>query len=169
MSYTVWLDGTRIGETALELRHGNNRRGGVFHPTELGLSVLPSITAMGPALLDAGRLYGEDDFIPDDPDAPSESAAAAFFATPEGQRIMQAAELISRLELLDASGALVPWESLLISDMNEFIAVATRCSSGKSEPATPAERNDGDPVRYFISATLISSPRRLRGRAPRVC
>jgi hypothetical protein len=167
MSYTVWLDGTRIGETALELRHGNNRRGGVFHPTELGLSVLPSITAMGPALLDAGRRYREDDFIPDDPNAPPESAAAAFFATDEGQRIMLAGELISRLELHDPSGELVPWESLLISDMNELTAVAARISAGKTEPTTP-ECSDRDPVRYFISAKLISFTRRLRGRAPRV-
>ena len=57
MSYTVWLDGTLIGESNLELRHGTSRRAGIFHPTELGLSVLPGITAMGPALLDTGRAW----------------------------------------------------------------------------------------------------------------
>src|SRR5688572_23730090 len=50
MSYSIWLDGNRIGETNFELRHGVNRHAGVFHPTELGLTVLPGLTSMAPAL-----------------------------------------------------------------------------------------------------------------------
>jgi hypothetical protein len=59
MTYTVWMDGTKVGETAFELRYGTDRRGGVFHPTELGIALLPRITAMGPALLDVGRMCRE--------------------------------------------------------------------------------------------------------------
>ena len=168
MSYTVWLDGTRIGETALELRHGADRRGGVFHPTELGLAVLPGITAMGPALLDAGRMCRERGIDTEDPDLDVESATQQVFQTPEGDRVLEAAKLIARLELYDPSGKLVPWESILISDFNELAAMAK--SSLAEDQAAPVGRSGADPVRYFISARFGRSQRARNPweRVPRV-
>ena len=164
MAYTVWLDGEKIGETAFDLRHGQNRRGGIFHPTELGLTILPRITAMGPALLDIGRLCQENGIDADDPNLDLDDVREKLFETPVGDRIMEAGELISRMELHSSAGELVPWESLLISDMNELAALGGDASPAQAE-ATP-ERSDRDPVRYFISATLkrVSFTRRLRMR-----
>lgn len=167
MTYTVWIDGTRIGETAFELRHGADRRGGVFHPTELGLSVLPGITAMGPALLDAGRMCRERGIDTEDPALDVESATRTVFETPEGDRVLAAAKLIARLEVHGPSGELVRWESILISDFSELAAMAgTDSSSG--DPATVG-RGSESPVRYFISATFSAGRRgvfrRSRGQS----
>jgi hypothetical protein len=167
MAYTVWLDGEKIGETALELRHGRDRHGGVFHPTEVGLSVLPGITAMGPALLDAGRMCRESGIDVDALDLDVEGATQRVFETPEGHRILEAAKLIARLELHDASGELVRWESLLISDVNELAAL--QMTVLPRAESTPIDRSGRDPMRYFISATFDTgrgAGSRRRGARP---
>jgi hypothetical protein len=163
MTYTVWMDGTRIGETAFELRHGTDRHGGVFHPTELGLAMLPGITAMGPALLDAGRMCRERGIDTEDPDLDVESATQTVFETPEGDRVLAAARLIARLELHGPSGELVRWESILISDLNDLAAAAERSSSAE-DPAT-IDRRDRPPVRYFISAKFSAGRRGIFRRS----
>jgi hypothetical protein len=43
VEYTVWKDGTRIGQTDLELRADKRRRAGVFRPSRHGVTVLPGI------------------------------------------------------------------------------------------------------------------------------
>ena len=164
MSYTVWLDGTKIGETSLELSHGVGKRAGVFHPTAPGLAVLPGITAMAPALFDAGRIYRDSGIDPDDVELDDDSLES-FFETPEGHRILEAAKLISRVELHGPAGELVPWESLLISDMTELAALARSPATERRDP--PSDGQPRDPIRYFISATLhrhriMDGPRRAR-------
>ena len=162
MSYTVWLDGTLIGESNLELRHGGRRRAGIFHPTELGLSVLPGITAMGPALLDTGRACEERGLDTDADSLLSEEAAEELFTTGEGKRVIEAAKVISRLEVRNSAGDVMEWESILISDMEELAAAAHR-ESGDRFDATGDTR---DPVRYFMSATFDGETfsQRLRRR-----
>ena len=166
MSYTVWLDGTLIGESNLELRHGERRRAGIFHPTELGLSVLPGITAMGPALLDTGRACQERGIDTDDDSLLTEDAAEQLFATDEGKRVLEAAKVISRLELRNPAGDLITWESILISDVDELAAAAGR------EPDDPTDTSGEtrDPVRYFMSAKFGGETfsQRLRRRVQRV-
>jgi len=161
MTYTVWMDGTKIGDTALELSPGEGRRAGIFHPTAPGLAVLPGIAAMAPALLDAGRMCRENGIDTEDPEN-FEGAAEGIFETTEGNRILEAAKLIARLELRGPGGEVVPWESLLISDMNELAALAGG-KPGKSRG--PAGRGGGDPIRYFISAKL--DPAHAGGRRDR--
>src|SRR5687768_12867794 len=87
MAYTVWIDGMKVGDTSLELSHGSGRRAGVFHPSVEGLALLPGITAMARALLDAGRMCRESGIDTEDPDLDVDSATEAVFATPEGRRI----------------------------------------------------------------------------------
>ena len=166
MSYTVWLDGTLIGETNLELRHGERRRAGVFHPTELGLSVLPGITAMGPALLDTGRVCRQQGIDTSDDQVLSEDLAEEVFGTEPGKRVLEAAKVIARLELHGPAGELVEWESIMISDMDELAAAAGRTSS----TAAAIARGAPDPVRYFISAKLDGDTftQRLRRRTVQV-
>lgn len=151
MSYSVWLDGIRIGDTALELRHGIGRRGGVFHPTELGLTVLPGITAMAPALVDMGQLC-RDNCINTEEGVDVDRATQTILGTSAGRTMLAAAEQISRIELHDASGRIVRWESILISDMADFSAFAAKQIAEADE--VPAEQLDIPPVRYFISTTL---------------
>ena len=166
MSYTVWLDGTLIGETNLELRHGDRRRAGIFHPTELGLSVLPGITAMGPALLDTGRVCRARGIRTDDDQLLPEEAVEQVFGTEPGKRVLEAAKVISRLELHNPAGEIVEWESILISDVDELAAAAGRAPSSAAATA----RGAPDPVRYFISAKFGGETftQRLRRRAQRV-
>ena len=151
MSYSVWLDGIRIGDTDLELRHGLGRRGGVFHPTEVGLTVLPGITAMGPALLDLGQLCRENGVNTKD-GVDIDRATEGVLGTDAGRRMLAAAEEISRLELHDDAGRIVRWESILISDMTDFVAIAAKQMPDAEE--IPADELRASPVRYFISTTL---------------
>jgi hypothetical protein len=169
MFYSVWLDGNRIGDTALELRHGLGRRAGVFHPTEFGLTVLPGITAMAPALFDMGRMCRENGIDTEDPDFDIDGAADGIFATPEGRRLIAAAKEISRLELQDASGRIVHWDSILISDMTDFARIAAKGRLDAVAKRTPdaeealADQIGGSPVRYFISTKICGG---LRTRLP---
>lgn len=167
MTYTVWMDGTKVGETAFELRYGTDRRGGVFHPTELGIALLPGITAMGPALLGVGRMCREQGIDTDDPDLDVEETLRTVFAAPEGSRVVAAAEQIARLELHGPSGELVRWESMMISDVEELRTIAR--DGSLSDDPEPAERDDRPPIRYLISARFTerepaTRARRQRGR-----
>ena len=164
MSYTVWMDGTKIGDTALELSPGEGRRAGVFHPTAPGLEVLPGIAAMAPALLDVGRMCRENGIDTEDPDLDIDSATDGIFETPEGHRVLDAAKLIARLELRGPNGDVVPWESLLISDLSQLASLAGG-SRGRSR--VPGRRGGQDPVRYFISAKLDPSHRAGRRDRPK--
>jgi hypothetical protein len=159
MPYTVWMDGQKIGETTLEARHGPRRRAGVFHPTEFGLSVLPGITAMAPALLDTGRMcrdHGIDTEVDDLDDAVMET----IFDSPEGQRIVAAARHISKLQLRSPSGELILWDAILISDFHELAELAQKYAGEDAADSEDPEDEDTlalaglEPVRYLISATF---------------
>jgi hypothetical protein len=158
MTYTVWIHGQQIGETAFEYEHDKRRRAGSFQPTEFGLQVLPSITAMAPALFDFGamcRLRGLD------PESASEEDAATaldvFGGTPEGQRVIAAAKQIAELEVRDPSGRMVFWESLAITDLDWLVAYTRE----RGDPA-PNEILDKmpehDPIKFMISLTLKREP-----------
>src|SRR3954465_12147453 len=108
MSYTVWIHGQQIGETSFEYQHDRRRRAGAFQPTEFGLQVLPSITAMVPALFDFGTMCKQRGIDPETAsEADAEVAFETFSDTPEGRRVMAAASQISELELRDPQGRLV--------------------------------------------------------------
>jgi len=166
MRYSIWMDGTKIGETDFELRHGRDRRGGIFLPTPLGLGLLPGITAMTPALLDLGRLSREQ--RADAGETRDECAAAeALLATPEGNRMIDAAEQISKLELRDPSGEVLAWDSLLISDFRDL---STETDTQRAARRREKRGEESDPVRYFISATFAAASRTWSpwGRRPGV-
>ena len=154
MTYTVWIHGRQIGETAFEYEHDKRRRAGSFQPTEFGLQVLPSITAMAPALFDFGAICKRHGL---DPESTSEADAATalevFGGTPEGQRVIAAAKHISELEVRDPSGQIVPWESLAITDLEWLTAYARE----RGDPR-PNEILDSmpehDPIKFMISLTL---------------
>ncbi len=99
----------------------------MFHPTPFGLTVLPQITAMLPALLDFGVLCQRNGIntAADGPDAASR-ALAVFGESPEGRRVLEAARHVAALELRDAAGAPVAFESIAVSDVDELAAAAMR-------------------------------------------
>ena len=162
MSYTVWLDGMKIGSTTLEISLGDDRRAGVFHPTAPGLALLPRVTAMAPALLDARRACREQGIDTEDPDLDLDATTDDLFRTPEGQRVLEAAKIMTRVELHGPRGELVPWESLLISDMQEIMKYAA--SAGGKAGEKPA---DGDALRYLISAKIGGAARHPSVRVSR--
>jgi hypothetical protein len=69
---------------------------------------------------------------------------------PEGQRVLAAAEQIAELELRDAGGKPVAFESILVSDLAELAAMGV----AHRGVGTVTRRDGGDPVRYVISVTL---------------
>src|SRR5689334_19263682 len=109
------MHGQQIGETKLEYRHTGTRFAGAFHPTEFGLTLLPGITAMGPALFAFGEMCRREGIDTDDASADTASGALNAFAhTPEGRRVLDAARQIAQVEVRDPNGKRVLWESLNI-------------------------------------------------------
>jgi hypothetical protein len=163
MPFTLWKRGVLIGETDFGLgKPSGCRRAGVLHPTPSGVMALPALTAMAPALFALGeampRLGLSDEAIERDGNA----ALEAFEYSPEGQKVLAAAEQIAELELRDASGEPVAFDSILVTDLEELVMASAVSSAGHLT---------GDPVRYLISVTL-SKRRHVRtqldddGRAP---
>ena len=152
MPYSVWKNGEKVGETRLELSPAPRKRAGVFHPTAFGLTVLPGITAMAPALFDFGEMckaQGVD--VEDDRPETAERAFETFANTPEGQRVQAAASCISDLELRDSTGRTLQWESIMISDMTAIVELAGRRRHGAADQL---KMLPGDPIRFMISTTL---------------
>ena len=160
MPYSVWKNGEKVGETRFELSPAPRKRAGVFHPTAFGLTVLPGITAMAPALFDFGEMckaQGVD--VEDDRPETAERAFERFANTPEGKRVQAAASCIADLELRDSAGRTVQWESIMISDMTAIVELAGRRRHGAADQL---KMLPGDPIRFMISTTLAdqSTPRR---------
>ena len=158
MTYTVWLHGQQIGETKFEFRPGGREHAGAFHPTAFGVTVLPSITAMGPALFEFGdmcRLQGVDT---DDPSAQNASTALdAFASSPEGKRVMAAAKQIAAVEVRDPEGQRLAWDSLAITDLEWLVQVAH-----ERNPSVLRQVDDlpeHDPIKFMISLTLKEKTR----------
>jgi hypothetical protein len=154
MTYTVWIHGQQIGQTAFEHEHDRRRRAGSFQPTEFGLQVLPAITAMVPALFEFGAMCKRRGLDPDSAsEADAETALDVFGGTPEGQRVMAAAQQIAELEVRDPRGRIVPWESLAITDLEWLIAYAREMGDPEPNKAIddlPAH----EPIKFMISLTL---------------
>lgn len=160
MSYTVWLHGQQIGETKFELPRGRRQHAGAFHPTEFGLTVLPSITAMGPALFDFGDMCRRHGLDTDDPSPENASHALDTFASsPEGRRVMAAAKQIARVEVRDPGGQVLAWDALAITDL-EWLVRAARERNPLIVHDVDEELSVHDPVRFMISLTLKEVPRR---------
>ena len=152
--YTVWKNGEKIGETRFELSPGPRKRAGVFHPTAFGLTALPGITAMFPALLEFGAMCQERGVdVSDNRREVAEQAFETYSDSPEANRIRLAASHIAQLELRDPNGQTLEWESIMISDMTTLADLAAR--------HRPSARNQlktlpGDPIRFMISTTLAA-------------
>jgi len=152
--YTVWKNGEKIGETRFELRPAPSRLAGVFHPTASGLSVLPAVTAMAPALIEFGRICRARGIMADEnrPEAVDEGLEA-FANTPEGKRVRTAASHVAELELRDPSGRTIIWESILISDLTAFAQLS---AERRRDAESQLSKLPGDPIRFMISATVAS-------------
>jgi hypothetical protein len=153
--YTVWMYGQQIGETRFEARCAGRKRAGVFHPTALGIAMLPGITDMFPALIefrDMCERRGVD--VHDDRPETGRDAFEAFQDTAEGRRVIAAARRIAEIDVRQENGDSIPWESLAISNLDELAALAARRTP--SGPPQPRQRPNGDPIRFLISLTIAT-------------
>jgi hypothetical protein len=158
MTYTVWLHGQQIGETQFEFRPDRSGHAGAFHPTAFGVTVLPSITAMGPALFDFGDMCRLNGIDTDDPSPENASNALETFAsTPEGKRVIAAAKQIAGVEVRDPEGQLLAWDSLAITDLEWLVQVARERNPSVLRPVD--ELPEHDPIKFMISLTLKEEAR----------
>jgi hypothetical protein len=156
MTYTVWMQGKQIGQSRFEYTHDARRRAGKFVPTDFGLTVLPHITDMCPALMEFGDLCRRGGFDMDDRRAETAAAALDAFAdTAEGRRMLGAVKRIAQIEVLDPLGQAVIWESLAITDVDELAAIAHARSPGLLDERLNAEGT----VKFMISLTLAKRSR----------
>jgi hypothetical protein len=148
--YTVWKNGRQIGQTNFELSPGGRKRAGMFHPSEHGLTVLPGITAMFPALLEFGEMCRREGIDLEFDSAENRTAGHELFAeTVEGRAVIEAAQNVGELELRDSRGETLVWDSLAISDVRMFGDLAEKY--GDSPETQAPESTD---AAYMISATL---------------
>jgi hypothetical protein len=150
MPFTLWLRGVMVGETDFELSREGNRRAGVFRPTPSGILALPTLTAMGPALLELGAA-AKSKRLGKAGAADDELEVEDFEASPEGRRVMALAKQIADLELRDPKGQTLPVQSIAVNDLE----ILAKLAGAEKAPArnTPRTRG-GDPIRYLVSATL---------------
>jgi hypothetical protein len=157
MRYTLWHRDVLVGETDFGLGMRGGSRAGVFHPAPSGMAVLPALTAMAPALIGLGEMMERLPLLDEEIERDVDGAVEAITSSPEGQRMLRAAEQIAELELRDDNGKHVPFDSILVSDLQEMTAM------GAQLRAQPPRGGEGlDPVRYVISATF-SKPQRAFG------
>lgn len=154
--YTVWMYGRKIGQARLDTSVRGGRLAGVFHPTEFGLTVLPGITDMFPALVDFKNMCRQlgVDVQDADPEI-GKRAFEQFKDTAEGRRVVAAAKLIAAIEVCDRRGDDVAWASLAISDMEALRTLALRERPDRAASLPPA--SDTADIRYLISLTLADS------------
>jgi hypothetical protein len=146
MRYTLWHRDTLVGETDFGFGLRNGSRAGVLHPTLPGMAVLPALTAMAPALFAVDDAMKRLPLTDEDIERDVDGAIEAFTSSPEGQRVLRAAEQMAALELRDPSGRPVPFDSILVSDIHEMAALGAALR--------PDRAGGSDPVRYVISATF---------------
>ncbi|MES2525048.1 MAG: hypothetical protein V4617_20285 [Gemmatimonadota bacterium] len=155
MTYTFWHLGVLIGEANLASMSGNRSHlGGIFHPTEAGLALLPqlcSIVRIGNALQKHLRSTGQslDRMSPDE-------AQAALTACDEGRAILDFGRTMSEIELRGPDGVQVGVASMGFSDTEELRRLAS-ASRGRSAKRQFKRRLQGDAPRYIVSATLGQS------------
>ena len=160
VAYSVWKNGEKLGETRFELRPGPHKMAGVFHPTPSGMAVLPSVTAMMPALFAFGRMCRAKGIDVDESRLETvDGGLDAFANSPEGKRIQAAARHVAELELVDTTGRTLVWESILISDLTNLDELA----GNREDARRRLECMPGDPIRFMISVTLADpgAPRQL--------
>lgn len=151
MRYTLWHRDTLIGETDFGFGQRAGSRAGVLHPTSSGMAILPALTAMAPALLAAGEAMKRLPLSEEEIERDVDGAIEAFASSPEGRRVLRAAEHMADLELRDSTGRVIAFDSILVSDLQEMTALGA--SLRRDRPAS------GDPVRYVISATFSAARR----------
>lgn len=165
MPYTLWSGEILVGTTdfALGERHGLHLTG-VFQPATSGMMLLPSLTAMAPALLDLKNMFEREHLSEDDAETDPDRVIEIFEHSPEGQRVIASAKAIERLELRAPNGCVLELESILVSDLTELSKLATRVGKkrkkGKKHRRSDRERaghpEQRDPIRFLISATLAT-------------
>lgn len=154
MPYTLRLQGVVVGETDFEHKGQRPRQhAGVFRPAPSGMAALPKITGLCAASLAFARVVERT--------RPSNQAAAIAMIdkTPEGQRLVEHAKVIERLELLDPNDKALAIESIAVSNLQELAELAAS-KLGKATLSITAPR-------YLISATIRSS--RPDAQSKRTC
>lgn len=154
MTYTLWMHDRQIGRTSFELGTAGRRLAGVFRPTEYGLTVLPEITSMFPALIAFGELCRREGLnVEDDRPEGASAALEAFGGTAEGQRVVAAAKSVAAVVVRDPYGRTLVWESLAISDLAMLAAMARREKPGSRAVRAGPPGGLGD---FVVSLTLAS-------------
>lgn len=144
MPYTLRLEGVVVGETDFEHKGQRPRQqAGVFRPAPSGMAALPQITGMFAASLAFTRVVERNRT------SSQANAIELLEKTPEGQRLVEHAKVIERLELLDPNGNALAIESIAVSNLQELAELAAS-KLGKATLGVTAPK-------YLISATIRAS------------
>lgn len=149
MSYTFWHSGVLIGESDLERAFESSRhRGGVFRPTDYGLSVFPRLTG----ILTASHLLKKELEANGRSVDNLERAEIEeiFDTTAAGKKIIDIGRALSDVELRAANGQRLEFSSIGFSDLSELQRLVREMEIESSPPLDEVPENE----RYVVSATL---------------
>jgi hypothetical protein len=166
--YTVWSHGRLLGHTTLS--YAPSRPGikaGDFEPSELGESLMPVLTGMGPAFEALSQAL--DRLGPQPGDGLQGGARDTIRLTTEYADLMSISDRLEQLalELRDPSGALVPTAAIGIQDTEHLLALARRDGVLTEEDEQECEPWEPKPARYQIVVELEGARDRMwRSRTP---
>ena len=170
MPYTIWSRGRLLGQTTLGYAPSlPGIRAGDFEPSELGESLMPVLTGMGPALEALSRAL--EQIWPESLDSvPPGGMRDKVRLTTEYADLVSINDRLEQLalELRDPSGAPVRTEAIGIQDTEHLLALARRDGVLTEADEPEFEPWQPKPARYQIIVELEGARDRIleRRRAP---
>jgi hypothetical protein len=156
MTYTFWHANILIGESDLTARMPNRRQlGGIYRPTDAGLSLMPllcSADALGEALK---RLFGPTG--QPSRDLSEDEARELVTGTDDARRVVEYGQVMSELELRAPNGQALEFGSIAFNDLDGFRQLGKQPSPPFKAVITLARSRGENAPQYIVSATLTKS------------
>jgi hypothetical protein len=150
MAYTFWHCGILIGESELdEMWDHPRQRGGMFRPTEYGLSIFPRLTGILTAM---HALKGHIDANGLSADAlATDEIEELLDTTPAGQKIIDVGRALSDVEVRGSDGRRLEFTSIAFSDVLELQRLVREMELDSAETLNELP---ADVPHYIVSATF---------------
>lgn len=169
MPYTVWSRGRLLGHSGLSHARCFPRiRTGDFEPTRVGLSLMPILSGIGPAIEALVEILGDDAETADEPTEEPQGGADCVRLTTEYADALSISDQLENLalELRDAEGKRMPVSLIGIQDTEQLSALARENGVILIDEADDLEEWLPRPSRYQILVELEADDDVRNSRPP---
>ena len=151
MTYSLWHCGVLMGQADLQKNPQVPRQlVGVFRPTAYGRRLLPRLTGL---LAAAAELKAEMTKRGLSEESLPEGAAEELIeSTPAGQSLVDVGRVLSEVELRNAAGVTLTFQSIGFTDLGQLRSMARKLGCAKA--AADLEYSPLEPSQVLVSATL---------------